>query len=350
MRSGLAAAMARSFPPRSRSAASMPNSIPCSSPSCRTSRTANRSIALNPNLSPPSATTCAPPDQHPGRAEPDQQRQPIAGEGKGSSGHRRTQRPTPAAPDFRPTGSGTHQCRDDFLQPAPHRSRHGNPAKRRKPPPAVGGEEPRHRLGSAQGPLWVLGDPDRLAQVVVNIFGNAIQFFPEGGSIAIRAAIAEGTIRDEITDHGPGIPPDFLLVMFYRFRQLESRVHAPSMAPWRDGRRLGPGAEHRPRPGRPAWRTGRRDLDPRRRRHGIFRAAEQINIRTMIYPFAIPRMFVNLRGAPATLTAAPGRLGADVLTGLTALCPTRFLSPTITSYFVTAWQWFCTISPRAPVA
>jgi PAS domain S-box-containing protein len=79
-------------------------------------------------------------------------------------------------------------------------------------------------------PLRVVGDADRLAQVAVNIFGNAVRFSPEGGSIVIRARLENGIVRVEFSDRGPGIPPSFLPVMFDRFRQLESRVRGTAGA------------------------------------------------------------------------------------------------------------------------
>ncbi len=89
-----------------------------------------------------------------------------------------------------------------------------------------------------QRPLRVMGDADRLTQVVINIFGNAVRFSPEGGTIEIRAHADQGRIRVEIADHGPGIPPSFLPVMFDRFRQLETRVRG-TVNPGPEGSGLG---------------------------------------------------------------------------------------------------------------
>ncbi len=74
-------------------------------------------------------------------------------------------------------------------------------------------------------PLWTLGDPDRLAQIATNIFANAVHFSPPDGTVTIRASHAEGAIRIAFTDQGPGIPADFLPVMFDRFQQVANRVH-----------------------------------------------------------------------------------------------------------------------------
>lgn len=69
-------------------------------------------------------------------------------------------------------------------------------------------------------PLEIVGDADRLAQVVTNILANAVQFSPKDGAIAIRAFAGGDSVRVEVSDQGPGIPADFLPVMFDRFRQV----------------------------------------------------------------------------------------------------------------------------------
>jgi len=87
-------------------------------------------------------------------------------------------------------------------------------------------------------PLWVHGDADRLSQIVVNIFGNAVHFSPQGGAIAIRAHDENGFIRVEFADQGPGIPADFLPVMFDRFQQVANRIRRAGGEP-SDGSGLG---------------------------------------------------------------------------------------------------------------
>lgn len=67
--------------------------------------------------------------------------------------------------------------------------------------------------------LSMLGDPTRLQQVVGNILGNALKFTPRGGHVQLSLIVAEGEARLEVVDDGPGIPPEFLPVMFDRFKQ-----------------------------------------------------------------------------------------------------------------------------------
>ncbi|HDQ72410.1 MAG TPA: response regulator [Chloroflexi bacterium] len=63
----------------------------------------------------------------------------------------------------------------------------------------------------------IIGDKDRLNQVVTNLVGNAIRYTPEGGKIEVRAYPVEGAVRVDVTDSGIGIAPDDLAHLFERF-------------------------------------------------------------------------------------------------------------------------------------
>ena len=52
----------------------------------------------------------------------------------------------------------------------------------------------------------VLGDPDRLKQVFVNIIDNAVKYTEKGGLVLITQAIEEGCVRILVKDTGVGIP------------------------------------------------------------------------------------------------------------------------------------------------
>ena len=52
----------------------------------------------------------------------------------------------------------------------------------------------------------VIGDPDRLRQLFVNLLENAAKYAPPASPIEIRASQRGGTILVEISDRGPGIP------------------------------------------------------------------------------------------------------------------------------------------------
>lgn len=69
---------------------------------------------------------------------------------------------------------------------------------------------------------WVLGDADRLAQVVTNLLSNAVKFSPEEGRVDVLLERRDGAIRVSVVDHGRGIPPEFRKRIFGRFAQAES--------------------------------------------------------------------------------------------------------------------------------
>lgn len=55
-------------------------------------------------------------------------------------------------------------------------------------------------------PVTVSGDPDRLAQAVLNLVVNAHLHTPEGTRIRVRAREGTGEVALEVVDDGPGIP------------------------------------------------------------------------------------------------------------------------------------------------
>jgi signal transduction histidine kinase len=70
--------------------------------------------------------------------------------------------------------------------------------------------------------LNVLGDRDRLQQVVWNLVSNAFKFTPKGGSVTVKLAESDSDIYLEVVDTGIGIPAEFLPFVFDRFRQADS--------------------------------------------------------------------------------------------------------------------------------
>ncbi len=68
----------------------------------------------------------------------------------------------------------------------------------------------------------VLGDAERLHQVVSNILGNAVKFTPKGGSVKVTLRRADGDAELVVTDTGEGISADYLPFVFERFRQADS--------------------------------------------------------------------------------------------------------------------------------
>ncbi|HET7011387.1 MAG TPA: HAMP domain-containing sensor histidine kinase [Anaerolineales bacterium] len=78
------------------------------------------------------------------------------------------------------------------------------------------------RVESAIEPLPnVVGDGDRLAQVVTNLLDNAIQHTPSGGSVRVTGSAGGGEVALVVQDSGPGIPAEDLSRVFERFYQVD---------------------------------------------------------------------------------------------------------------------------------
>jgi signal transduction histidine kinase/ActR/RegA family two-component response regulator len=80
--------------------------------------------------------------------------------------------------------------------------------------------EIRTRL-DAQSPR-ILGDQQRLQQIVWNLLSNAVKFTDPGGQVEVRVTHAGRILRLVVTDTGHGISPEFLPFVFERFRQSDS--------------------------------------------------------------------------------------------------------------------------------
>lgn len=65
------------------------------------------------------------------------------------------------------------------------------------------------------------GDPEKLTQILVNLFSNAIKFTPEGGRISADCEVKGNTVLMSVRDTGVGIPADKLDAIFEPFVQLK---------------------------------------------------------------------------------------------------------------------------------
>jgi signal transduction histidine kinase/CheY-like chemotaxis protein len=73
----------------------------------------------------------------------------------------------------------------------------------------------------------VLGDPDRLQQVMWNLLSNAIKFTPEKGRVTVSLDRRGSEVVLQVSDSGKGIGPELLPYIFDRFRQSATAVSVP---------------------------------------------------------------------------------------------------------------------------
>jgi PAS domain S-box-containing protein len=68
----------------------------------------------------------------------------------------------------------------------------------------------------------LIGDPERLQQVIWNLLTNAVKFTPSGGNVALAIEQVDHEVVLTVTDTGTGIDPSFLPYVFDRFRQADA--------------------------------------------------------------------------------------------------------------------------------
>jgi signal transduction histidine kinase len=78
-------------------------------------------------------------------------------------------------------------------------------------------------------PDSMIGDEDRLNEVLGNLLSNAFKFTAKGGTIRLDAARCDGGVQVEVEDTGVGIPPDQLPHIFEKFYQVENDAQPRSV-------------------------------------------------------------------------------------------------------------------------
>jgi CheY-like chemotaxis protein/two-component sensor histidine kinase len=68
----------------------------------------------------------------------------------------------------------------------------------------------------------VLGDFERLQQIIWNLLANAVKFTSREGSITVSANRTGSSVRVTVADNGKGIAAEHLPTIFDRFRQVDS--------------------------------------------------------------------------------------------------------------------------------
>lgn len=74
-----------------------------------------------------------------------------------------------------------------------------------------------------ESPLWVLAEPRRVRQILVQLLDNALRFTPEGGCVQVTSQTHDGgMVLISVRDTGRGIPAEHLERIFEPFHQVDA--------------------------------------------------------------------------------------------------------------------------------
>lgn len=76
-------------------------------------------------------------------------------------------------------------------------------------------------MEAPDSPIEIIGDADKLDQILTNLIGNAVKYSPGGGTVKVKIEVREPDLVISVKDEGIGIPKDHLPKIFERFH----RVH-----------------------------------------------------------------------------------------------------------------------------
>ncbi|MRX49913.1 sensor histidine kinase [Paracoccus sp. S-4012] len=83
------------------------------------------------------------------------------------------------------------------------------------------------RMTLPRDPLFVMGDPGLLTQLVSNIVENAIRHSSSGTAIHVTAEVVPSGVILRVSDNGPGIAAEHRERIFQRFFRVEQSRHTP---------------------------------------------------------------------------------------------------------------------------
>jgi PAS domain S-box-containing protein len=85
--------------------------------------------------------------------------------------------------------------------------------------PSLDAKGHRLALSLCSEPLWIVGDPTRIEQIVSNLISNAERYTPRDGEIAVTLSREGGDALLAVRDDGIGIRPELLPQIFEAFQQ-----------------------------------------------------------------------------------------------------------------------------------
>ena len=93
--------------------------------------------------------------------------------------------------------------------------------------PAIEARHHRIAIEVAPDAREVRGDAAKLHDIVRNLVENAVNYSADGADVRLEARRAEGGVAIEVSDSGPGIPPEDLTRVFERFYRVDKSRSRP---------------------------------------------------------------------------------------------------------------------------
>ena len=88
---------------------------------------------------------------------------------------------------------------------------------------------PNYRFyNEAKTNFLILGNPERLEQVVMNFINNAVKYSPESKDIIIKTTKLQDVVRISVTDFGIGLTDEQIKRIFERFYRVEDKKYMTS--------------------------------------------------------------------------------------------------------------------------
>ncbi|HYX75895.1 MAG TPA: ATP-binding protein, partial [Gaiellaceae bacterium] len=70
----------------------------------------------------------------------------------------------------------------------------------------------------------ILGDPDKVRQVLTNFVDNAVKYSPDGGTVELALSLRDHTVRFSVSDEGLGIPTSDQRRIFDKFYRVDPNL------------------------------------------------------------------------------------------------------------------------------
>jgi signal transduction histidine kinase len=93
--------------------------------------------------------------------------------------------------------------------------------------PLAAARETTFSVEECDASIRLLGDEERVRQVLLNLVGNAIKFTPPGGTVVMACHADDTCVSIQVSDDGPGIDVSEQAKIFDPFTQVDRRLNRP---------------------------------------------------------------------------------------------------------------------------